>query len=293
MVSSEISASAVKKLRDRTGAGMMDCKRALSEVSGDVDKAVEKLRERGLAKASKRAGRATSEGLVGMALDGASGALVELGCETDFVARTDEFQKLVSELAERVASDPKIDSVDTLSAASLGGKPVTERLTAAIAQVGENVVLSRVARLDVEGAGHVGGYVHAGGKLGVLVALRTAASGDAVEALAKDLAMHVAAADPTPVATDESGIPADLVESERAIYRRQAEQEGKPEKILDRIVDGKLKKFLKEICLVEQPFVKDPDRSVKKFLADSAAQLGEEVSVSGFVRIRLGETNES
>jgi elongation factor Ts len=293
MVSSEISASAVKKLRDRTGAGMMDCKRALSEVGGDVDKAVEKLRERGLAKASKRAGRATSEGLVGMALDGASGALVELGCETDFVARTEEFQKLVSELAQRVASDPKIDSVDTLSAASLGGKPVSERLTAAIAQVGENVVLSRVARLDVEGAGHVGGYVHAGGKLGVLVALRTAASGDAVEALAKDLAMHVAAADPTPVATDESGIPAELVESERAIYRRQAEQEGKPEKILDRIVDGKLKKFLKEICLVEQPFVKDPDRSVKKFLADSAAQLGEEVSVSGFVRIRLGETNES
>jgi elongation factor Ts len=228
-----------------------------------------------------------------MALGGASGALVELGCETDFVARTDEFQKLVGELAERVASDPKIDSVDTLSTASLGGKPVTERLTAAIAQVGENVVLSRVARLDVEGAGHVGGYVHAGGKLGVLVALRTAASGDAVEALAKDLAMHVAAADPTPVATDESGIPAELVESERAIYPRQAEQEGKPEKILDRIVDGKLKKFLKEICLVEQPFVKDPDRSVKKFLADSAAQLGEEVSVSGFVRIRLGETNES
>jgi elongation factor Ts len=245
MVSSEISASAVKKLRDRTGAGMMDCKRALSEVGGDVDKAVEKLRERGLAKASKRAGRATSEGLVGMALDGASGALVELGCETDFVARTDEFQKLVRELAERVASDPKIDSVDTLSAASLGGKPVSERLTAAIAQIGENVVLSRVARLAVEGGGQVGGYVHAGGKLGVLVALRTAASGDAVEALAKDLAMHVAAADPTPVATDESGVPAELVESERAIYRRQAEQEGKPEKILDRIVDGKLKKFLK------------------------------------------------
>ncbi|UCE86348.1 MAG: translation elongation factor Ts [Deltaproteobacteria bacterium] len=174
-MSSEISASAVKQLRDRTGAGMMDCKRALSEVGGDIEKAVEKLRERGLAKASKRAGRATSEGLIGMALHGAAGALVELGCETDFVARTDEFQKLVDTLAAQVASDPKIDSVELLSAASIDGKPVSEWLTGAIATVGENVVLSRVARLAVEADGHVGGYVHAGGKLGVLVALFTGA----------------------------------------------------------------------------------------------------------------------
>lgn len=289
----EISAKAVKQLRDRTGAGMMDCKRALQEAGGDLDKAVAALRERGLAKAGKRAGRATSEGSIGMALGGTVGALVEVGCETDFVARTDAFAKLVEELALLAASEPNLDSAEALSAATLDGERVSERVAATIAQVGENVVLSRVARLAVEGSGRVGGYVHPGSKLGVLVALHTDASGPAVDALAKDLAMHVAAADPSPVATDASGVPPQLLEQERAIYRRQAEREGKPEGIVDRIVEGKVKKFLREICLLEQLFVKDPDRSVKRLLADSAAELGQEVRVGGFVRLKLGEANAS
>ncbi len=290
---SEVSAAAVKALRDRTGTGMMDCKRALADAGGDMDKAVEKLRERGLAKAGKRAGRTTTEGSIGMALAETAGALVEVGCETDFVARTDEFAKLVEELVHLAVSDAKLESAEALSSAQVNGQPVADRVRTAIAALGENIVISRVARLGVEAAGRVGGYVHAGGKLGVLVALRTDAEGAGLDAVAKDVAMHVAAADPTPVAADASGVPSELLEQERAIYRRQAEQEGKPAGVIDRIVDGKLKKFLKEMCLVEQPFVKDPDRSVQQFLADSARELGAEVSVSGFVRMRLGETNET
>ncbi|MDX1385844.1 MAG: translation elongation factor Ts, partial [Thermoanaerobaculia bacterium] len=191
------------------------------------------------------------------------------------------------------ASDPEVDSAEALSAAPLDGKPVSEHLNAAIGKMGENVVVSRVERLAVDGEGRVGGYVHAGGKLAVLVGLRTKASGEGVERIAKDVAMHVAAADPTPVAADESGVPTELLERERALYRRQAEQEGKPAKIIDRIVDGKVKKFLKDVCLVEQPFVKDPDRSVRKYLEDAAAELGEGVEVSGFVRLKLGEAADS
>jgi elongation factor Ts len=284
----EISAKAVKELRDQTGAGMMDCKRVLADADGDLKRAVELLRERGLAKAGKREGRATSEGVISVALNGSSGGMIDLGCETDFVARTDDFIALADSLAVAVLADAGIDSPDALLDAEVGGEKVREKVAAAIAKMGENVVLKRVSRVEVDGGGLAGGYVHAGGKLGVLVGLRTGASGDAAEGIARDLAMHVAAADPTPISVDRDGVDAELLASERTIFRNQAEQSGKPEKVIDRIVEGRINKYLAEICLVEQAFVKDPDRTV----GDLVKALGEGTQVTGFERFKLGEASE-
>jgi elongation factor Ts len=285
----EISAELVKTLRERTGAGMMDCKRVLADAHGDMERAAELLRERGLAKAVKREGRATSEGAIAIAFAGGAGGMVEVGCETDFVARTDEFQRLAASLAAVVAADARVDGPEALVAARVDGEVVSERVRGAIAKLGENVVLKRVARLAVDGSGVVGGYVHAGGKLGVLVALATTARGAGIESLARDLAMHVAAADPSPVAVERGQLPAKLLESERAIYRAQAEQEGKPAKVIDRIVDGKLNKFAADVCLVEQAFVKDPDHSVGDVVGDAAKREGASIRVVGFRRFKLGE----
>lgn len=285
----EISAAVVKALRERTGAGMMDCKKALADAGGDPERAVEVLRERGLAKAVKRAGRETSEGAVAIAIAGDAGAIVELRCETDFVAKTPDFQTLAADLAKAAASTPGADTAAALLDAEPGGQKVSELLAAAMTRIGENIVLHRVGRLGAGAGGLVGGYVHAGGKLGVLVALRAAQAGDAARALAKDLAMHVAAADPSPVAVDRAGVPADLVEREREIYRRQAEQEGKPSAVVEKIVEGRVRKFYGEICLLEQPFVKDPDLSISKLLESAAAAAGGPVSVTAFLRFKLGE----
>ena len=289
----EITAGAVKALRDQTGAGMMDCKRVLQDADGDIKRAVELLRERGLAKAGKREGRVTSEGVIAIALDGGVGGMVELGCETDFVARTDYFGALADALASLLVAGGSSEGVEALLEGEIEGEKVADRVTAAVAKLGENVVLKRAARLEVEGPGIAGGYVHAGGKLGVLVGLRTSVSGPAVEGLAKDLAMHVAAADPSPLAVDHDGISPELLESERNIYRKQAEQEGKPEKVIDRIVEGKLRKFVAEVCLLEQAFVKDPDRSVGDLLRDVAEEVGAEIDVSGFRRFKLGEASDA
>jgi elongation factor Ts len=284
-----ISAELVRALRERTGAGMMDCKRVLADANGDMERAGELLRERGLAKAGRREGRTTSEGAIAIALAGAAGGMVELGCETDFVARTDEFQRLAAELARVVAGSAGVDGPDRLLAARVDGEPVAQRIQDAIAKLGENVVLKRVAKLAIDGSGIVGGYVHAGGKLGVLVGLDTGARAAEIEGLARDLAMHVAAADPSPVAVERSQLPPELLESERAIYRAQAEQEGKPAKVIDRIVEGKLNKFAADVCLVEQAFVKDPDRSVGDVVGDAAKRAGAAIRVSAFRRFRLGE----
>ena len=286
----EITAQSVKALRERTGAGMMDCKKALGEADGDVDRAIELLRERGLAKAVKRSGRETTEGTIAMALAGSAAGLVELGCETDFVAKTPQFVQMAESLAAAVAADPKLDGAEALLDATLDGEKVSDRINNAVGTIGENMVLKRVERLAVDGAGRTGGYVHAGGKLGVVVGLATEATGDAVDALAKDLAMHVAAADPSPVAVTRDGVPAELVERERELFKRQAEQEGKPEKVVDKIVEGRIKKFYSEVCLVEQPFIKDPDRTVASLLEEASKQAGSEIAVAGFVRYRLGET---
>jgi len=285
----EISASVVKALRDQTGAGMMDCKRALSDAGGDLKRAGELLRERGFAKAVKREGRETSEGVIGLAMAGASGALIELACETDFVAKTDEFQKLAARLAAAVLADASRSDVESLLEATLDGEKVSERIQGAIAKMGENVVLRRVARLTAGGEGVVGGYVHAGGKLGVLVALASKGGGPELEVLAKDLSMHVAAADPSPVAIDRSGVPKELEDAERSIFRAQAEQSGKPANIVEKMVEGRVNKYYAEVCLLEQAFVKDPDRTVSRLLADETKRLGREIGVAGFVRFKLGE----
>jgi elongation factor Ts len=272
-----ISAADVKALRDQTGAGMMDCKRALSEAEGDLKRANELLRERGLAKAGKREGRATSEGVIATAIAGGVGAMVEVGCETDFVARTDNFVAIVEKLAGAVAADPGLTSVDALLEASVDGKKVADVVTEAISTLGENVVVKNVARIDVGGV--VGSYVHAGGRLGVIVGLATSDSG--ADALAKDVAMHIAAADPTPAAVTRDDVASDLLDSERAIYAAQAKQEGKPEKVIEKIVEGKISKYLSQICLIEQPFVKDPDQTVGAVLGDA--------TVTAFHRFKLGE----
>ncbi len=285
----EISAKSVKDLRDKTGAGMMDCKRALGDADGDVEKAVELLRERGLAKAGKRDGRATSEGAVSISINGSVAAMVEVGCETDFVARTDMFVDFGNELAARVANDPGIDSPDSLLKASIDGETVADKVSAAISRLGENIVVKRVTRLDAGASGIAGGYVHAGGNLGVVVTLATEGSGTELEALAKDLAMHVAAADPSPIAVDRSGIDSALLDSERTIFRNQAVQSGKPEAVVEKIVEGRINKYLSEICLVEQAFVKDPDRTIGDLLREVGAKAGAEAAVNGYQRYKLGE----
>jgi len=213
--------------------------------------------------------------------------MVEVGCETDFVARTDAFGALGDRLARAVAEDAKIASVDALLAASLDGEKTQDRVAAAIATLGENVVVKRVARLAVD-AGVVGGYVHAGGKLGVLVALSAADAAPALAGLAKDIAMHIAAADPSPVAVSRDGVSKELLASEREIYRKQALASGKPEKILDKIVDGKIDKFVSEVALLEQPFVKDPDKSIGDLIKSHAG-----VNVSAFERFKLGQGEEA
>jgi elongation factor Ts len=194
----EISAQAVKALREQTGAGMMDCKKVLADAGGDMKRAVELLRERGLAKAGKREGRATSEGVVAIALDGERGGIVELGCETDFVARTDDFGVLAAALARIVARNPAAGSAESILKARIDDDSVADRISAAIAKLGENIVVKRAARIEAPPGGVVGGYVHAGGKLGVLVGLSAKSGGPEAIALAKDVAMHVAAADPSP-----------------------------------------------------------------------------------------------
>jgi len=288
----EISAAAVKELRERTGAGMMECKKALTESGGDFDKAVTLLRERGLAKAAKREGRASNEGTVALALTGECAALVELGCETDFVARTDDFQAFAQQLAQTAAAAGAA-SVEALASARLDGAPVSERVAAVAGKLGENVVVKRVALLHAPAGGTTGGYVHAGGKLGVAVAFATPARGAGMETLAKEVSMHVAAADPSPVAIDRSGVPADLLARERELFAKQAAQSGKPEKVIEKIVEGRIAKFYSEVCLLEQAFVMNPDQSIADLLKARGKELGAEVGISGFVRFRLGEAQEA
>lgn len=285
-----ISAQAVKQLREKTGAGMMDCKRALGDAKGDAERAFELLRERGQARAAKRAGRETSEGLIALALDGAAAGLVEIGCETDFVARTADFQSLAALAATAAAAHPEAQSAEALGQVECEGEPLAPRIQAAIGKLGENIVLKRHARIAAGPPGIADGYIHAGGKLGAVVALATGAKGPEVKALARDLAMHVAAADPSPIALTREDIPAEVLQRETAILQRQVEGEGKPANVAAKIVEGRLRKFYGEVCLLEQPFVKDSKQSVQQFLEESAARIGEPVTIAGFVRYRLGET---
>jgi len=274
-----ITAGQVKELRERTGAGMMDCKKALEETNGDMEAAIDLLRSRGAAKAAKRAAKEASEGVVGSHVAGGVGALVELNCETDFVARTDDFQGLARELAEHVVEHGSVNGAgdpETLLEERFrgGDRTVGEVVTQVSAKTGEKIVVRRFTRYAGDGA-QLGSYVHMTGKIGVLVEL----GGEAGEALARDVAMHIAAARPLAVTAAE--LPRDVVERERGVYLEQVRQEGKPDAIQARIVEGKLKRFYKETALLEQPFVKDPDRTVHELVGDAG--------VRRFVRYELGE----
>jgi elongation factor Ts len=266
---------------------MMDCKRSLTDADGDIERATELLRERGLAKAGKRAGRETSEGAIVFEADRGRGVLIELGSETDFVAKTPDFQGLAERIAKAVLDLGTEADLDAALAASLDDGTVGEAVTAAGAKMGENIQLKRVGCADVKGV--VGGYVHGAGTLGVLLALETDASEEAVAALLRDLAMHVAAHDPTPIAIDRDGMPAEDVEKERSFLTSQALESGKPENVVEKMVDGRINKFFAENCLVEQKFVKDPDKSVRDLLAEASKEVGADLRISHFARFKLGE----
>lgn len=293
----EITARMVQMLREMTGAGMMDCKKALTEAGGDVDKAVDILRTKGLAALQKKAGRATNEGVVAahVSEDKRVGVLVEVNCETDFVARNADFLAFVGDLAAHIALAAPAD-VDTLTSQTFTGREhtVQEVLGEAVGKLGENMNITRFTRREVAGTGAIASYIHMGGKIGVLVEAAftkpETASSEALATLLKDIAMQVAAASPIAVSPDE--VPADVVEHELAIYRAQAAESGKPEQIQQKIAEGRLQKFYKEVCLLEQAFVKDADISVSDLVARVSKEIGDTVRIVAFDRFQLGETGE-
>ena len=270
-----ITAAMVKELRDKTGAGMMDAKKALTESGGDMEAAVDWLRTKGLAKAAKKAGRTAAEGLVGVAVEGGKGVAVEVNSETDFVAKNEEFQQMVGDFARAAL---KAGDLEALKASDLGGKSVEERLTDAIARIGENMTLRRMASVEGES---VASYVHNAaapgmGQIGVLVALKGADNG-----IGKQIAMHVAAA--SPAALSEADLDPAVLERERAVLTEQARESGKPEQVIEKMIAGRMRKFLSEVTLLGQSFVIDPDKTV----AEAAKEAG--VEIVGFVRMAVGE----
>ena len=264
-----ITASQVKELREKTGAGMMDCKKALVESGGDEEKAVMYLREKGLSKAAKKAGRATSEGLVTpyVSDDGKTAVIAELLCETDFVAKGDDFKTFAADLSKKIAD------LDVTSGDASALPEAVADVTDLIAKLGENMGVGRFAKIATDGV--LGVYIHTNNKLGVIVELK----GTDDAAVAKDVAMHVAAMNPTCISPDE--LPQDVLEKEKALYMKQAMDEGKPENIAEKIVTGRLNKFYKEVCLIEQAFIKEDKKSVKDILGGA--------EVVGFYRLALGE----
>ena len=286
----EITASLVKELREISGAGMMDCKKALGETAGNLDEAVDWLRTKGLAAAAKKAGRVASEGLVGIASSGTTGAIVEVNSETDFVARNDEFQAFVANVASLAGA---AGDLDALKAAGYpgAGHSVEAQLTQMIATIGENMGLRRMAVLSVDN-GVVASYVHnaisAGlGKIGVLVALESAADANKLSALGKQLAMHIAAAVPLSVSQDD--LDQEVVERERQVLSDQARESGKPEEIIGKMVEGRIRKFFEDVCLLDQVYVVDGESRISKVLEEAGKELGSPVTITGFVRFALGE----
>jgi elongation factor Ts len=291
----QVTAALVKQLRDKTGAGMMDCKKALSETDGDIEAATDWLRKKGLAAAAKKAGRLASEGLIGVKVAASSGALVEINSETDFVARNEDFQRLVRAIAE-LAPEAKGDG-DRLQAMELpgSGRTVAEEITQAIATIGENISFRRTAAIELD-QGVIGSYVHGQlapglGKIGVLVGLRSAGDASELETLGKQLAMHIAAAKPEAVSVER--LDPETVSRERAIYAEQAKASGKPENIIEKMVDGRMRKFYEEAVLLEQVFVVDTDLKVKEAIDRVAKKVGGEIAVTDFIRFALGEGLET
>ncbi len=273
-----ITAAMVKELRDKTGAGMMDCKKALTECEADVEKALDWLRQKGLSKAAKRADRATSEGVIASATsaDGKVSAIVEVMTETDFVARGEKFQDFAKHVAQEVAAN----NPETLES-------FQDSMNELAASTGEKTVLGRFVRMSVEGEGVIGTYVHSNGKLAVLVEVDTDKPADATVAeFAKNVAMQIAASNP--LSLDADSLDPALLEREREVYRQKALAEGKPEKIIDKIAEGAVKKYCKEVCLLDQPYIRDDKMTVQDLMKTTAKAAGCSVSISRFVRIQLG-----
>ncbi len=290
----DITASMVKELRECTGAGMMECKKALSETEGDLDKAVDYLRTRGLAALAKKAGRATNEGAIASYIteDGKTGVLVEVNCETDFVGRNAEFLGFVNQIAEQVATAAPTDVTDLhQQTVDSRGLSVEEILGETVAKLGENMGIARFERVVVEGTGAVISYIHGGGKIGVLVEFGftkpETGSNPGFVTFAKDVAMQVAAA--SPLYTRREMVPQDVVDHEMGIYMAQAAESGKPEAIQEKMAQGRMQKYYKEVCLVEQAFVKEPEISVEQYAARVGKELGDELNIVDFTRWVLGE----
>ncbi|HVJ40353.1 MAG TPA: translation elongation factor Ts [Dongiaceae bacterium] len=286
----EITAALVKELREKSGAGMMDCKKALGEVAGDLEAAIDWLRKKGLAAAAKKAGRVAAEGLVGVASEGTKGALVEVNSETDFVARNESFQNFVTAVTKLALVAGDVESLKNTKMPD-GGQSVSEKLTQLVATIGENMSLRRMAALSVP-HGVVASYMHNAaapgvGKIGVLVALESTGDTAKLAALGKQIAMHVAAANPSALNTDAVD-PADL-ERERSVLAEQARASGKPEEIIAKMVEGRLRKYYEDVVLLEQLYVIDGESRVKQVVEKAAKEIGAPVKLTGFVRMALGE----
>ncbi len=286
----EITAALVKQLREMTGAGMMDCKKALGETAGDLEAAVDWLRKKGLAAAAKKAGRVAAEGLVGVVAEGGKGALVEVNAETDFVGRNETYQEFVTAVARLAMSCKTVEELADKPLAN-GGGTVKERLTQLVATIGENMSLRRMTSLSVK-QGVVASYMHSAvvpglGKIGVLVALESTGDADKLAALGRQLAMHVAATNPMSV--DVGGVDASALDRERAVLAEQAKASGKPAEIVEKMVEGRLRKFYEEVVLLEQVFVVDGERKVAAVIEQAAKEIGAPIKITGFARMALGE----
>ena len=287
-----ITASLVKELRETTGVGMMECKNALKETDGDIDAAIKLLREKGQAKAEKKASREAKEGVIAAQIDesGKAGILVEMNCETDFVAKNENFQAFVADVAQTILASDAAD-LDAALALPKGDGNLGEFIKTKVLQMGENLQLRRFERLSLAGEGAVASYIHLGGKTGVLIEVgagnAASAESEAFTNLVKDLTLHIAAAAPAGLSRDD--IPAELVESEKDIFRKQMEGQNKPADIIEKIVDGKLGKFYSERCFLEQGFIKDPDTTIKGLLEAQGKELGDTITIKKFVRFGLGD----
>lgn len=284
----EITAQMVKQLRETTGAGMMDAKNALTENNGDIEAAVDWLRKKGLSKAEKKSSRTAAEGLVAIQTNGTTGVVVELNSETDFVARNEEFQTFVKDVTAKAAT---VADRDALLSADMGGKPVSENLTDKIAKIGEHMTIRRMEKQSVKD-GVVVGYMHNAvapnlGKIGVLVALESTGDKAQLEALGKQIAMHAAAAFPKFLKKED--VDTATMERERDVLREQAKAEGKPAEIVEKMLEGRMRKFYEEICLLEQIFVMDGETKISKLLENAAKDVGAPVALTGYSRIQLGE----
>jgi elongation factor Ts len=286
----EITADLIRRLRENTGAGMMDCKKALSEMKGEFDDAVDWLRKKGLAAAQKKAGRVAAEGLVAVVVDGGRGAIVEVNSETDFVARNDKFQSFVGAVAKLAAQSKDLQDL-TAKPMPSEGKTVADKLTDLVATIGENMSLRRMATLSA-GTGVVASYVHSAlapglGKIGVLVALESTGDKAKLAALGKQIAMHVAAANPQALSID--AVDAAVIERERAVLTDKAKASGRPEAVIGKMVEGGLRKFFEDVALLEQTYVIDNESKIKDVIEKAAKDVGAPVKVAGFVRMALGE----